>query len=139
PRQESGSGLRDGDVLEVGGLKLVALATPGHRPEHLSYVVHNGSGPVLLLSGDSLLVGDVARPDLAVPAQEGASELWGSLQRLGSLGDDVEVWPAHVGGSLCASRAASTATSSTIGGERRDNPLLSLADVGEFSAEVTRR
>lgn len=131
-------GLRDGDILRVGAVQLVAVATPGHRPEHLSYLVQNGGAPSRLLSGDSLLVGDVARPDLAVPAREGAQDLWDSLHRLGSLDDAVEVWPAHVGGSLCASRQASAATASTIGQERRSNPLLAIADAEAFSAEVTR-
>ena len=94
--------------------------------------------PLLLLSGDSLLVGDVARPDLAVAAEEGARALWDTLKRLLALGDEVEVWPAHVGGSLCASRSASSATSSTIGQERLTNPLLALADAAPFIAEVTR-
>jgi hydroxyacylglutathione hydrolase len=132
-------GLSDGDVLHVGRVSVVALATPGHRPEHLSYLVHNGSAPRRLLCGDSLLVGDVARPDLAVPAREGAQDLWDTLRRLGALDDDVEVWPAHVGGSLCASRQASGATRSTIGQERLHNPLLRIPDPKTFSAELTRR
>jgi hydroxyacylglutathione hydrolase len=139
PAAEQAPGLHDGDVLRVGAVEIVALATPGHRPEHLSYLVHNGSGPQLLLTGDSLLVGDVARPDLAVPAAEGARDLFQTLRRLGSLPDEVEVWPAHVGGSLCASHQASTDTTSTVGKERRENPLLAVPDVDAFSAEVTRR
>jgi len=131
-------GVRSGDVVRVGDLELVALATPGHRPEHVAYLVHDAGVARLLLSGDSLLVGDVARPDLAVAAEKGARALWDTLKRLVALGDQVEVWPAHVGGSLCASRGASSATSSTIGHERRSNPLLSLGDAAAFTAELTR-
>jgi rhodanese-related sulfurtransferase len=122
----------------VGGVELLALATPGHRPEHTSYLVQHGDGPPVLLSGDSLLVGNLARPDLAVRAEDGARELWASVRRLLSLGDEVEVWPAHVGASLCASGNASEATSSTIGDERRANPLLSAPEVEEFVSELTR-
>lgn len=132
-------GVRDGDTVRVGELELVALSTPGHRPEHVAYLVCDEGIARLLLSGDSLLVGDVARPDLAVAAEEGAPALWDTLKRLLALGDEVEVWPAHVGGSLCASQSASSATSSTIGQERRGNPLLSLDDAAAFTAEVTRR
>ena len=131
-------GVRDGDTVRVGDLELVAVSTPGHRPEHVAYLVRDEGIARLLLSGDSLLVGDVARPDLAVAAEEGARALWDTLKRLLALGDQVEVWPAHVGGSLCASRSASSATSSTIGQERLTNPLLSLADAAAFTAEVTR-
>ena len=138
PAGPDGPGMRDRDVVRVGRLDLVALATPGHRPEHVAYLVHDEGIPRLLLSGDSLLVGDVARPDLAVGAEEGARALWDTLKRVVALGDQVEVWPAHVGGSLCASRRPSSATSSTIGHERRSNPLLSLDDAAAFTAELTR-
>jgi len=131
-------GMRDGDTVRVGDVELVALATPGHRPEHVAYLVREHGAARLLLSGDSLLVGDVARPDLAVDAKQGARALWETLRRLVALGDDIEVWPAHVGGSLCASRSAGSATSSTIGHERRTNSLLSLGNADAFIAEVTR-
>ena len=140
-RPESG-GLRDGDLLHVGRLEIRALATPGHRPEHLAFVVSDGGRgvgePCLLLSGDSLMVGDVARPDLAVASEEGARALWGTLRSLEALGDHVELWPGHVGGSLCGSGSLSSKTSSTIGHERRTNSLLSLADADAFLAELTR-
>ena len=124
--------------MRIGEVELVALATPGHRPEHVAYLVRERGSTRLVLSGDSLLVGDVARPDLAVPVKEGARAMWDTLRRLVALGDDIELWPAHVGGSLCASRSAGSATSSTIGRERRTNPLLSFADPLAFMAEVTR-
>lgn len=138
PVRDGHLGLRDGEVVRVGSVELMALSSPGHRPEHLAYVVRDRSGVRLVLSGDSLLVGDVARPDLAVDAAEGAEAMWHTLRQLVALGDDVELWPAHVGGSLCASRGASSATSSTIGQERRNNPLLSLGDPAAFTAELTR-
>jgi len=131
-------GVREGDTVRVGDVELVALATPGHRPEHVAYLVREEGAARLLLSGDSLLVGDVARPDLAVHPEQGARALWDTVRRLVALGDDIEVWPAHVGGSLCASRSAGSATSSTIGQERRTNPLLSLGNAGAFIDEVTR-
>jgi hydroxyacylglutathione hydrolase len=130
--------VRDGVVVRVGDIELVALASPGHRPEHVAFAVREGGDVRLILSGDSLLVGDIARPDLAVDAAEGAEAMWQTLRRLMTLEDDVELWPGHVGGSLCASRAASSATSSTIGQERRTNLLLSLRDPAAFTAELTR-
>jgi rhodanese-related sulfurtransferase len=93
----------------------------------LAFVVSDLSrtpDPWLLLSGDSLLVGDLARPDLAVDARLGAEALHSSLATVLALGDDVEVWPGHVGGSLCGGANLSGKTSSTIGFERRHNPLL---------------
>ena len=131
-------GVSEGDVIRVGDLELLALASPGHRPEHIAYAVRDRGAVSLLLSGDSLLVGDVARPDLAVDAREGAAAMWHTLQRLVAVGDHVELWPAHVGGSLCASRSASAATSSTIGAERRGNQLLSVRDPVAFTARLCR-
>jgi glyoxylase-like metal-dependent hydrolase (beta-lactamase superfamily II)/rhodanese-related sulfurtransferase len=138
PANPGASGIRDGDVIALGSLELRALASPGHRPEHLAYLVHRDGRPWLLLSGDSLLVGDVARPDLAVEAEEGAAALWDTLRRFGELDDQVELWPAHVGGSLCASSSASEKTSSTLGDERGANPMLGFGDAAAFSAELRR-
>ncbi len=124
-----------GAEIAVGSLRLRALATPGHRPEHLSFAVFDlsrGSDPWMLLTGDSLLVGDLARPDLAVDAVSGAATLHQSLQPILRLGDHVEVWPAHVGGSLCGGAGLSGKTSSTIGFERLHNPLLMMASEQEF-------
>jgi hydroxyacylglutathione hydrolase len=128
-----------GQVVAVGNLRLRALSTPGHRPEHLSFAVADLSRshePWLLLTGDSLLVGDLARPDLASEATEGARTLHSSLKQLLALGDHVEVWPAHVGGSLCGGAGLSGKTSSTVGYERRRNPLL-LMEEAEFVAGLT--
>jgi hydroxyacylglutathione hydrolase len=118
-----------GDEIIAGSVCVTAVATPGHRPEHLTFVVSDlsrGPEPWMLLTGDSLLVGDVARPDLAGEATEGAHELHASLRRLLDLDDHVEVWPAHIGGSLCGGAGLSGKTSSTIGFERRHNPRLGL-------------
>ena len=132
--------LADGDELTLGSVRIVALATPGHRPEHTAYLVHDdarGGEPWAVLTGDSLFVGDVARPDLAVEAEEGARELWNTLQRLLSLPDHVQVLPGHLGGSLCGSASMSEAPASTIGFERRFNPLLQAAGADELAARLT--
>jgi hydroxyacylglutathione hydrolase len=142
PRRPQSAGLRDGDRLRVGNVELRALASPGHRPEHLVYLVFDGArapeDPWLLLSGDSLLVGDLARPDLAVDPAQGARDLWETAQRLQALGDHVELWPAHIGGSLCGSGSLSAKTSSTLGYERRVNRLLSMPDSESFFLALTR-
>jgi rhodanese-related sulfurtransferase len=121
-------------------LRLRALGTPGHRPEHLSFTVIDatrGADPWMVLTGDSLLVGDLARPDLAVEAVDGARTMHGSMRQLLALGDHVEVWPAHVGGSLCGGAGLSGKTSSTIGFERIHSPLL-RADQDAFVAGLVR-
>jgi hydroxyacylglutathione hydrolase len=120
--------VEDGDVVEVGSLAITVLHTPGHRPEHCCYLVDGH-----LLTGDSLLIGDAARPDLAVDAQDGASAMFESLQRLVSLSDETEVDPGHVAGSLCAA-GISSARSSTIAIERLSNRALAYADAAEFVA-----
>ena len=138
PQRPSAGGLRDGDTLSLGYVTITVLTTPGHRPEHLSFLLTEPDTRSLLLSGDSMLVGALARPDLAVDAVEGARELWASVRRLTALGEDVEVWPAHVGASLCGSGTLTERTSSTIGDELRTNHQLSIEDQGEFVAELTR-
>jgi hydroxyacylglutathione hydrolase len=118
--------LSDGTEIEVGEVLLRTIHTPGHRPEHCCFAVIDRSRsdePWLVLTGDSLFVGDAARPDLAVEAQEGAEGLFHSLRRLVELGDGVEVFPGHVAGSLCGA-AMSSKASTTIGFERRFNPAL---------------
>jgi len=120
--------VEDGDELRVGELAIRVIHTPGHRPEHCCYLVDGH-----LLTGDSLLIGDAARPDLAVDAREGAEGLYGSLQRLVELPDATEVDPGHVAGSLCAT-GISSALSSTIGFERLSNRALSYPDLQEFVA-----
>jgi hydroxyacylglutathione hydrolase len=119
--------LEDGNAVEVGSVRIRVLHTPGHRPEHCSFLVDDA----LALTGDSLFVGAAARPDLAVAAREGAEDLFHSLERLGDLDDDVQVYPGHVAGSLCGGHMSSD-TSSTIGRERATNDALQFRDVQEF-------
>jgi hydroxyacylglutathione hydrolase len=129
--------LADGDEIRVGNVSLRCLHTPGHRPEHccLAIVDHTrAEEPWLLLTGDSLFVGDAARPDLAVGAEEGAEGLYHSLHRLLELPDGVEVYPGHVAGSLCG-KGMSSKGSTTIGFERRFNPMLAFSEVSAFVAE----
>lgn len=141
PSRPGGAGLRDGDVIMVGDLDLHVIGAPGHRPEHLAYLITDREAvgdPPRLLSGDSLLIGELARPDLVVEAGEGARSLWSTVRRLVALDDRVEVWPGHVGASLCGSGTLTDRTSSTIGDELRTNPLLSIDAEDEFVSVLTR-
>jgi glyoxylase-like metal-dependent hydrolase (beta-lactamase superfamily II)/rhodanese-related sulfurtransferase len=125
--------LADGQEISIGEVVIRALHTPGHRPEHCCFVVidrSRGDEPWLVITGDSLLIGDAARPDLASEAVEGSHGLFGSLQRLLELPDGVELYPGHVAGSLCGAGMSSKA-SSTIGFERRFNRALELVGHGE--------
>jgi glyoxylase-like metal-dependent hydrolase (beta-lactamase superfamily II)/rhodanese-related sulfurtransferase len=131
--------MEDGDEIALGDIVLRCIHTPGHRPEHCCLAVSDrtrGPEPWIVLTGDSLFVADVARPDLAVEAREGAEGLFHSLRRLVELGDGVEVYPGHVAGSLCG-KAMSSKASTTIGFERRFNPALAHDDVALFVAEAT--
>jgi glyoxylase-like metal-dependent hydrolase (beta-lactamase superfamily II)/rhodanese-related sulfurtransferase len=121
--------LQDGDVVAVGVTQIRVMHTPGHRPEHCAFLVDER----LLLTGDSLFIGDAARPDLAVDAREGAEGLFGSLQRLAELPDEVVVYPGHVAGSLCGV-AMKPERSSTIAAEKRWNTALALDDLDAFVA-----
>jgi len=101
--------------------------------ERLVRVLGRGGDPWALLSGDSLFIGDVARPDLAIEPRQGAAEMFRALrERLLTLGDEVEVWPGHLGGSLCGGSSIDLKTSSTIGFERRHNPALRFEDEDAF-------
>ncbi len=126
----------DGWRLALGDVRVEAVHTPGHRPEHTAFVISDtsrGEEPWAVLSGDTLFVGDVARPDLAVDKDEGARGIFRSLhERLLALPDEVEVWPAHLGGSMCGGPGMDMKVSSTIGFERRHNPLLSEDDEDRF-------
>ncbi|HEX4746756.1 MAG TPA: rhodanese-like domain-containing protein [Gaiellaceae bacterium] len=127
----------DGAEIVLGDIVLRCIHTPGHRPEHSCVTVSDltrGPEPWIVLTGDSLFVGDAARPDLAVEAREGAEGLFHSLRRLTELPDGVEVYPGHVAGSLCG-KAMSSKASTTIGFERRFNRALQTDDVALFVAE----
>jgi glyoxylase-like metal-dependent hydrolase (beta-lactamase superfamily II)/rhodanese-related sulfurtransferase len=121
--------LEDGSEVRVGATSIRVLHTPGHRPEHCSFVIPGE----LVLTGDSLFVGDAARPDLAVGAEEGAAGLFRSLRRLAELPDAVSVYPGHVAGSLCGGSMSSD-RHSTIGAERRSNPMLGISELSRFVA-----
>jgi hydroxyacylglutathione hydrolase len=126
--------LGDGDELDLGGLRLQALATPGHTPEHVSYLLADGDRPIALFSGGSLLVGAVARTDLisADRTEDLARALWRSLRdQLLVLPDDLPVYPTHGAGSFCSAPAGADRTT-TIGREKATNPLLAARDEDEF-------
>ncbi len=130
--------LVDGTEIELGDVVIRTIHTPGHRPEHCAFAVIDRSRanePWLVLTGDSLFVGDAARPDLAIEALDGAEGLFHSLRRLVELGDGVEVYPGHVAGSLCGA-AMSSKASTTIGFERRFNHALT-ATHDEFMAQAS--
>lgn len=126
----------DGWELALGAVTIRALHTPGHRPEHTSFAVidtSRGAEPWAVLTGDSMFVGSVARPDLAVEPREGAREIFRSLHgSLLGLPPEVEVWPGHLGGSMCGGPGMSMKISSTIGYERANNSLLGEMDEETF-------
>jgi hydroxyacylglutathione hydrolase len=133
--------LADGDIVELGNTIVSAMATPGHAPAHNAYVVadrrRGTEEPWLVSSGDSLLIGDVGRPDLHVAgdARGQAKLLHASLQRLLALPDHVVLYPSHYGGSVCG-RGLSSNPISSIGFERTHNPLLAIADPDTFAAAL---
>jgi hydroxyacylglutathione hydrolase len=140
--------LRDGQEIELGNTRVLVLHTPGHTRESICLVVtdlRRGTGPWFVLTGDTLFVGAVGRPDLPGRARENAGELYDSIHRkLLTLPDDLEVYPGHFAGSACGA-GMSGKPSSTIGFERRWNPLLAksrdefveaLSDVPAKPAEM---
>jgi hydroxyacylglutathione hydrolase len=130
--------LGDGDVVELGNTVVTTIATPGHAPAHHAYAVadrrRGSEEPWLLFSGDSLLIGDVGRPDLHVAgdARGQARLLHASLRRLLELPDHVVLYPSHYGGSVCG-RGLSGNPISSIGYERAHNSLLALGDPDAFA------
>ena len=134
-------GLAEGDTLDMEDMTLKVLETPGHTPEHLSYVVTDrarGKEPVCVFCGDTLFVGDVGRPDLFPGmARQLASKLYDSLHlKLLTLPDFCEVYPAHGAGSLCG-RSMGAKRSSTIGYERLYNSALQIKDKEAFIDSLT--
>jgi hydroxyacylglutathione hydrolase len=131
----------DGWVLELGSVRVKALHTPGHRPEHTAFALSDtrrGEEPWAVLTGDTLFVGDIARPDLAIDKADGARDIFHSLHdKLLALPPETEVWPGHLGGSLCGGPGMDMKVSSTIGFERRHNELLELEDEAEFVSRTT--
>jgi hydroxyacylglutathione hydrolase len=128
--------LDDAAELSLGNVVIRVLHTPGHTPESISLLVTDRTrapDPWFVLTGDTLFVGDVGRPDFG--GTDAGRDLYGSLQRLLALPDDVEVYPAHISGSPCG-RAMSGKPSSTIGFERRNNPALQHRDIDAFLAAL---
>jgi hydroxyacylglutathione hydrolase len=126
----------DGWELALGMLRVRALHCPGHRPEHTCFALVDmarADVPWAVLTGDSMFVGDIARPDLAVEKADGARGLFRSLHgKLLALPDTCEVWPGHLGGSLCGGPGMDLKVSSTIGFERAHSTLLAIEDEDEF-------
>jgi glyoxylase-like metal-dependent hydrolase (beta-lactamase superfamily II)/rhodanese-related sulfurtransferase len=128
--------LKEGDCIELGTAKLEVVYTPGHTPHSLSLLVTDKSRseePWLVLSGDLVFVGDIGRPDLAGKEllEQQVENLYDSIyKKLGKLSDRLEVFPAHGQGSLCG-KGMSSKTSTTLGYERRTNPLLRLGSLNE--------
>ena len=133
--------LADGELVELGNTLVTVLSTPGHAPAHAAFVVadrrRGTEEPWMVFTGDSLLVGDVGRPDLHAEGDRTAMArmLHGSLGRLMELPDHVSVYPSHFGGSVCG-RALSGNPFSTIGFERRHNAALAHADADAFAAAL---
>ena len=133
--------LKDGDTFSVGGIEVRAVHTPGHTPEHLSYVlIDRGGGastPIGIATGDFVFVGDLGRPDLLEQAagmhgvqEPSARQLFRSLPRFTELEDYVQVWPAHGAGSTCG-KSLGAVPQTTVGYERLYNTSLNVAESGE--------
>jgi hydroxyacylglutathione hydrolase len=131
----------DGWELRLGALRVRALHTPGHRPEHSAFALIDdarGPEPWAVLTGDTLFVGDVARPDLAVEMGDGARAMFHSLHEgLLGLPATCEVWPGHLGGSMCGGPGMDMKVSSTIGYELAHQQLLQIGDEDEFVRRST--
>jgi hydroxyacylglutathione hydrolase len=137
--------IRDGDVLKVGNIKIEVMHTPGHTPEHLSFVVTDTAGasaPMGIITGDFVFVGDVGRPDLLEKAakvantmEAGARTLFHSLERFRALPDYLQVWPGHGAGSACG-KALGAVPISTVGYEKRFNWGVGTTNEQDFVAMV---
>jgi hydroxyacylglutathione hydrolase len=130
-------GLSDGDEVDLGGLTLRVLATPGHTGEHLAFELLDGPNPLGVFTGGSLIVGGAARTDLSGSDQTEALSRaqYRSLRRLAELPDATPVWPTHGAGSFCSAPRGGERTS-TIGREKATNPLLAAADEDVFVKEL---
>src|SRR5437899_6464318 len=129
-----GSRLADDQELSIGNVTIRVLHTPGHTPEHISLLVSDrtrGSEPWFVLTGHTLMVGDMGRTELATSAETGARSLFESAARLRALPEYVEVWPGAFSGSVCGRRLSGKAAS-TIGFERRFNRAFATADRDAF-------
>jgi glyoxylase-like metal-dependent hydrolase (beta-lactamase superfamily II) len=134
------STVHEGDELDMGNVSIRVLHTPGHTPEHISLLVTDktrGLEPWFLLTGHTLMVGDMGRTELAASAEEGAGMLFETVQKLKSLPDYLEVFPGAFAGSVCG-RALSGKPTSTIGFERKFNRAFQIADRDEFVRHMLR-
>ena len=131
--------MRDGEEIELGNTRVRVLHTPGHSPESVSLLVTDlkrGTDPWFVLTGDTLFVGAIGRPDLPGRARENAAELYDSIhEKLLTLPGDLEIYPGHFSGSLCGA-GLSGKPSSTVAFERRWNPMLGLAREAFIAALV---
>lgn len=128
-------GVGEGEDLAVGDLTLTVLATPGHTPEHVAYLLKDGSTPRVLFSGGTLMAGGVARPDLISPdaTDSLARHAYRSVRRLlETLPDDVVVRPTHGAGSFCSSTDATTDGDATVGSERATHPAMTIGEEDVF-------
>ena len=127
-------GLQDGEVLELGNVTIEVLHTPGHTPEHISLLIRDktrSEDPWFVMTGHTLMVGDLGRTELASSAEEGARVLFRSAQRLKALPDHLEVLPGAFAGSVCG-KSLSGKPTSTIGFEKRHNRAFRIDDEEEF-------
>jgi hydroxyacylglutathione hydrolase len=133
--------LRDGDTFRIGGIEIRAVHTPGHTPEHLSYVLVDRAGgastPIGVATGDFVFVGDLGRPDLLEQAagmhgvqEPAARQLFAALPRFTELQDYVQVWPGHGAGSTCG-KSLGAVPQTTVGYEKLYNASLGAAALGE--------
>jgi hydroxyacylglutathione hydrolase len=134
--------VKDGDIMQMGRVRVTVWETPGHTPDSISLVVQDlvrGEDPWLVMTGDSLFVGDVGRPDLADAEpnaiRAAARDQFQSVHRLMGLPDFTEVYPAHYGSSPCGGLFMSRKPNSTIGYERRFNRMLAISDPDTFVEE----
>ena len=130
-------GLADGDEVDLGGLRLRTLATPGHTHEHIAFEMLDDRHTLGVFTGGSLIVGSAARTDLVSPerTEELARAQYRSLRRLAELDDEVAVWPTHGAGSFCSAPPAPERTS-TIGTERATNALLRAGSEDAFVTQL---
>jgi rhodanese-related sulfurtransferase/glyoxylase-like metal-dependent hydrolase (beta-lactamase superfamily II) len=136
-REFAYTGLHDGDEVDLGGLRLRALLTPGHTHEHVAFLLLDGDREIGVFTGGSLIVGSAARTDLV--SEDRTDELtraqYRSLQRMAGLPGEVQVWPTHGAGSFCSAPPGAERTS-TIASELATNPLLQVTDENSFVAQL---